>query len=29
MSRTVQGAARLKDLDEVVAQERKRGSSPP
>ena len=29
MSRQVQGAARLKDLDEVVAQERKRGSSPP
>jgi hypothetical protein len=29
MSRQVQGAARLKDLDEVVAQERKRGSAPP
>jgi deoxyribodipyrimidine photolyase-related protein len=29
MSRQVQGAARLKDLDEVVEQERQRGSSPP
>jgi deoxyribodipyrimidine photolyase-related protein len=29
MGRQVQGAARRKDLDEVVAQERKRGSSPP
>jgi hypothetical protein len=29
MGRQVQGAARLKDLDEVVAQERKRGCTPP
>jgi deoxyribodipyrimidine photolyase-related protein len=29
MGRQVQGVARLKDLDEVVAQERRRGSARP